>query len=482
MVAFSIAQQDLIDNLITKRREGDPSNEWFFNQDKPEPFFVKNLETVQGDERDTIIFSVAYAKDSQGKFYHNFGPLNRTGGERRLNVAVTRAKDNVQLVASIHYTDINLNNSGAEGVRLLRAYLDYAQNGEEALVRQIRVGTEDHYDSDFEQEVCEFLRDKGFTVDTQIGCSGYRIDLGVRKADSSDYFLAIECDGATYHNSRNARDRDRLRQQILERMGWKFYRIWSTDWYKNKANEKISLVKAVQEAMLAAPKTKEKDMAHEPVTEKTKTESKQYSTVLDKPKVAFDQYRELDAMLVLKENNYNLLPALKRVLELEAPLSEEWYLKRIVSFFDREKVTSTVLKKFESQLWHCRDYGIVRKNGFMYLSYQNKKTEIKFRVPGDKREIKYISIEELADGFYRLIRQNVSVDRDGLYKTMTNLLGFTRTGENIVARYDESISYLVQCGLLNVNGNEISAAIKNTASPSWNIQHELYSDTEGTMA
>ncbi len=472
VVAFSIAQQDLIDSLITKRRESDLSNEWFFNQDKAEPFFVKNLETVQGDERDTIIFSVAYAKDSEGKFYHNFGPLNRSGGERRLNVAVTRAKDNVQLVASIHYTDINLNSSGAEGVRLLRAYLDYAQNGEEALARQIQVGTEDHYDSDFEQEVCEFLRDKGFSVDTQIGCSGYKIDLGVRRSDSSDYVLAIECDGATYHNSKNARDRDRLRQQILERMGWKFYRIWSTDWYKNKANEKNSLEKAVQEALNSAPKPIKDDRADEqPKEEKSKPESKQYSTVLDKPKVSFDHYRELDAMLILKNNKNNLLPALKYVLEVEAPLSEEWYLKRIVSFFDREKVTSTVEKMFESHMCHCSDYGIVRKKGFMYLSCQNKKAQITFRVPGDKREIKYISIEELADGFYKLIRQNVSVDREGLYKTMTNLLGFTRTGENIVTRYDESIAYLKECGLLNVDGSEISIVEKNS-----NINlHEVYS-------
>ncbi len=242
VVAFSVAQQNMIDKILSKRREEDPSYEWFFKEDCAEPFFIKNLETVQGDERDTIIFSVAYAKDSQGRFIHNFGPLNREGGERRLNVAVTRAKDNVQLVASIHYTDINLNNTGSEGVRLLRAYLDYAQNGEQALERAVSVSTEDRFDSYFEQEVCDFLRDQGYTVDTQIGCSGYRIDLGLRKPDSSNYLLAIECDGATYHSSKNTRDRDSLRQRILENMGWKFYRIWSTDWYRNTAIEKERLL------------------------------------------------------------------------------------------------------------------------------------------------------------------------------------------------------------------------------------------------
>ncbi|MBR5047371.1 MAG: DNA2/NAM7 family helicase, partial [Eubacterium sp.] len=164
VVAFSIAQQNLIDRMLVRRREADPSYEWFFRADNPEPFFIKNLETVQGDERDTIIFSVAYARDSQGRFIQNFGPLNREGGERRLNVAVTRAKDNVQLVASIRYTDINLNSTESKGVRLLRAYLEYAQNGEQALESAAPVPGQDRYDFDLEMEVCDFLRDQGFTV------------------------------------------------------------------------------------------------------------------------------------------------------------------------------------------------------------------------------------------------------------------------------------------------------------------------------
>ncbi len=480
VVAFSVAQQDLIDNLLNKWREENPFNEWFFNQDKAEPFFVKNLETVQGDERDTIIFSVAYAKDSQGKFLHNFGPLNRTGGERRLNVAVTRAKDNVQLVASIHYTDINLNNSGAEGVRLLRAYLDYAQNGEEALARQIQVSAQDHYDSDFEQEVCEFLRDNHYTVDTQVGCSGYRIDMAVRKPGSSDYYLAIECDGATYHNSKNARDRDRLRQEILERMGWKFYRIWSTDWYKNKAVEKTNLLNAVKEASLSVKTVANAGSENSPEAEDAATTQQQYSAVIEKPQIVFDKYRELDAMTVLSDNRYEILPSLKRILEVEAPLSEEWFLKRIVFFFDREKVTNAVAKKFEAHMYHHQDYGIVRRDGFLYLSGRGFK--IKLRVPGDKRDIKYISIEELADGFYRLIQQNVTANRDGLYKSMTNLLGFNRSGESITARYDKSLEYLQECGLISIKDNEIMLSDTSKSNTDRSPTREAYIDVEETIS
>lgn len=279
VVAFSVAQQDLIDKLLSNRRQNTPEKEYFFNSNDKEPFFIKNLETVQGDERDTIIFSVAYGKDLQGRLLHNFGPLNRVGGERRLNVAVTRAKCNVQLVSSMHYTDIDLKHTSAEGAKLLREYLDYAENGSIALERMISVRPFEQFDSDFELEVCEYLRSKGFTVDAQVGCSGFRIDLGLKLPDSSDYVLAIECDGATYHSSKNARDRDRLRQEILERMGWNFYRIWSTDWFRNKSYEQLRLLEAATDAVKNHNKTEVKQI----------TAVKLKGTKFGRPKKTYDE-------------------------------------------------------------------------------------------------------------------------------------------------------------------------------------------------
>ncbi len=383
VVAFSVAQQDFIDKLLSKRRQSEPDKEFFFKCDRREPFFIKNLETVQGDERDTIIFSVAYAIDTQGRFLHSFGPLNRIGGERRLNVAITRAKCNVQLVSSMHYTDIDLNRTSAEGVRLLREYLDFAENGNIALQRSVSISKFEQLDSEFELEVCEFLRSKGFSVDAQVGCSGFRIDLGLKKPNSSDYVLAIECDGATYHSSRNARDRDRLRQEVLERMGWKFYRVWSTDWFRNKKDEQSRILQVATEE-IKNPSSKVR-YNYEDVSRKEAS----FEEIAAMEHFEFPMYKTADINRIITQylpNNFKDM--VKAILEVEAPLSEELLLKRTVKFFGREKVTSVVQRNYEREMNNYRNYGIIRKNGFLYLQGQN---EIRFRTPGIiTREIKYI--------------------------------------------------------------------------------------------
>lgn len=445
VVAFSISQQNLIDKLLSKRRQQNPAKESFFRSDRKEPFFIKNLETVQGDERDTIIFSIGYAKDSQGRLMHNFGPLNRVGGERRLNVAVTRAKMNVQLVSSMHHTDIDLNRTKAEGARLLREYLDYAENGVVALERSLSVNPFEQYDSEFEMEVCDFLRSNGFTVDTQVGCSSFRIDLALKLPNSSDYVLAIECDGASYHSSKNARDRDRLRQSILERMGWKFYRIWSTDWFKNNQVEKEKLLAAATEAINNPSKKVQAEVTvEEPVFEE----------VAQEKHFEFPKYEEADIINAERFFPWDVQGMVKEILQTEAPMSEEWLLKRIVYMYEREKVTSVVIKEFEEQMRGCTRKGIIRKDKFLYLADQKK---IQFRVPkpyGIVRDIKYISLEELSAGMYEIIKQNISVDKDGLFLTVVKLLGFNKTGKAIHDRLEAALMLLRS--VVDIDGNTIS--------------------------
>lgn len=434
VVAFSVSQQDLIDKLLSKRRQADPSKEFFFRRDAEEPFFIKNLETVQGDERDTIIFSVAYAKDSSGRLMHNFGPLNRVGGERRLNVAVTRAKFNVQLVASIHHTDIDLGRTKAEGARLLKNYLDYAENGAVAIEREVNVNSFEQFDSEFELEVCEFLRQNGYDVDTQVGCSNFRIDLGIKRHDTSDYVLAVECDGATYHSSKNARDRDRLRQQILENMGWKFYRIWSTDWFKNTSVEKERLLKAAKEAMnddvpheINSNRDEENETSADEVFEETMQENHK----------TFPEYKQADVYRFSVTDNFQAF--VKKVMDIEAPVSEEWLLKRIPWMFGREKVTKAVKDEYEKKMFRCERNGIIRRNGFLYSSGMK---EFELRVPNgvdDKRDINYICREELGSGMFEIIKQNMSIEKESLYKYLAKLLGINRLTDKVVWKMDDAL-------------------------------------------
>ena len=189
---------------------------------------------------------------------------------------------------------------------MLREYLDYAENGAVALERAVIVNPFDQFDSDFEQEVCDFLRSEGFSVDTQIGCSGFRIDLGLKRPDSSDYVLAIECDGAAYHSARNARDRDRLRQEILERMGWKFYRVWSTDWFRNKTIEQQRLLEAANNAL--KNKTEEKSL-NNPSPEMFEEAANERGT-------QFPSYKAADISQLARRYPDNV----KSVLEVEGPL------------------------------------------------------------------------------------------------------------------------------------------------------------------
>jgi very-short-patch-repair endonuclease/DNA polymerase III delta prime subunit len=250
IIAFGEAQQSaIIDALLKKRREN-PEFEQFFRDDSDESVFIKNLETVQGDERDSIIFSIGYAPDITGKFIMNFGPLNRQGGERRLNVAVTRARFNVKLVGSILPTDIDIERTSSEGPKLLRLYIDFALNGINAILGEVSESKELTFDSPFETAVYNYLVANGYDVATQVGCSGYRIDMAARHPKYKGRFaLGIECDGASYHSARTARERDRLRQAVLENMGWSIYRIWSTDWIKDPINEGRRLSNAIDEAI-----------------------------------------------------------------------------------------------------------------------------------------------------------------------------------------------------------------------------------------
>lgn len=251
IITFNAKQKTCIEEAIDREVDSNSSfrTEYLKESNRISDFedksiFVKNIENVQGDERDIIIFSVGYAYDSRGKLPAAFGPLSQEGGENRLNVAVSRAKKKVYLVTSFEPEELNVDNTKHEGAKIFKDYLLYAKYISDkssvdanTLLNKYR-GAEmienQSFDSPFEEQVYKALTDLGYTVDTQIGCYGFRIDMAIYDENKGKYVLGIECDGATYHSSKKAKDRDIARQAFLESRGWKIHRIWSTSWWKEQ--------------------------------------------------------------------------------------------------------------------------------------------------------------------------------------------------------------------------------------------------------
>ena len=248
VITLNAEQQKLVEDLLDKARRADPRLEPHFAEDMAEPVVVKNLETVQGDERDVILLGVGYGPETPGTpvMAMNFGPLNRQGGWRRLNVAITRARREMVVFTSFPPGLIDLNRTNATAVRDLKHFLEFAERGPRALGEAV-AGSVGGFESPFEQAVARALGERGWRVIPQIGVSRFRIDLGVVHPDRpGDYLAGVECDGASYHSAATARDRDKVREAVLKGLGWSLKRVWSTDWWIDRQGALDRLVAALE--------------------------------------------------------------------------------------------------------------------------------------------------------------------------------------------------------------------------------------------
>ena len=241
---FSVAQKNAILEELEIERKNRPELEPLFDDKRDDHFFVKNLETIQGDERDVILISVGYGFDQEGKMSLNFGPLNQEGGERRLNVLITRAREKCVVFSNFKAHDMHLTNNPPFGVKALKEFLAYAEN--------LTLGNtiqESNVEEPFADAIYNFLIENGYKVDKQIGCAGFRVDLAIVDEDNpGKYYLGITTDGESYSSSKVARDRDRLREQVLTGLGWNIYHLWSTDWYRNRDLGRQKLIEAIENA------------------------------------------------------------------------------------------------------------------------------------------------------------------------------------------------------------------------------------------
>jgi very-short-patch-repair endonuclease len=252
VVALNYEQRELVEDLLDRRLATEPFAIAYQERMEggPEPLIIKNLENVQGDERDVIFISATYGPDAKGNQYQRFGPINGPNGHRRLNVLFTRARKRTEVFSSLDPDKIQVHSGSAWGLRAFKQYLTFARTG----ILEAAQDTGRQSSNDFERAVGGVLQEKGFEVVPEVGVAGFFIDLAIRHPTKPGaYLLGIECDGASYHSGRSARDRDRLRQEILEKQGWKIHRIWSTDWFRSRNAEIKRLLKKIDELLNSDP-------------------------------------------------------------------------------------------------------------------------------------------------------------------------------------------------------------------------------------
>ncbi len=464
VVAFSEAQREAIAEELERLASEDHEFFVYINQKGLEAFILQNLENIQGHERDVMIFSIGYGKDAAGKMPMTFGPLNGNGGARRLNVAITRARYHVKLVSSI-LPDIIDPQYQNQAVQLLRHYMEYARQrgSRSALYAEADVKPLAESESPFEDAVYRALMDCGLIVDKQVGCSGYRIDLGIRDPEHPGrYLLGIECDGATYHSAKTARDRDRLRQQILEGLGWRIHRVWSRDWIMNPRREVQNIQNAVSLAK-RLPDQSSSPQTDPPAQTRDTTISEKGDdpangtvtpqgaiTVLAPPKgVVTYSYLELPKQGYAHQFHSGSLNAISRLLlslvKHEGPIHIKTACRRIAACWGISRVGSNVEGQILFAVKRLVPEGSIElKDGFLWPAGRQ---EVLVRQPPSgepPRHIDEIAIEEIAQAAYLCLHDAFSLTEQDLQIQTARLLGIERTSERIRRRIQVAIDRLFE--------------------------------------
>ena len=445
VATFSTNQRDAILNSLEFLRSENPELEAFFSENKRERFFVKSLENVQGDERDVIFVSVGYGRDGNGYMTQGFGPVTQEGGERRLNVLFTRAKRICRVFSSITYNDIRLDGDVPPGRKALARFLKYAELGDLDIPQITGQGT----DSPFEDAVAAALVRHGYEVATQVGSAGFRIDLAISDPKRKGHFaLGIECDGATYHSSRWARERDRLRQTVLEAKGWRIHRIWSTDWFEQPEKELNRLLAAVEDSLagssgVAASNSPEKEkvqIERELVHEPEPMERQVYKQADFVPPGSNSQpLHEVSAGV--------LASSIQKIVEAEAPIHQEEVARRLSSLWGYNRTGARIQaavargvglllreRKLETCPFEPSDVLDTARSAYDLPACRDRSNVESATL----RKPKYIPLIEIASGLVQVVDLNAAIDDDDAAREVARMLGFKSTSQDFRDRYTEA--------------------------------------------
>lgn len=463
VVTFSSVQQSLIQNMFDELLRTNPQLETIAI-DNTEPIFIKNLENVQGDERDVILFSVGYGPDKEGKVSLNFGPLNREGGWRRLNVAVSRARYEMKVYSTLRADQIDITRSASEGVAGVKAFLEYAEKGRSTLgIKKIAAETSE---SGFEKLIAEEIRKQGYEVHTSIGCSGYRIDIGiVNKQKPSEYILGILCDGKNYNAAKTAKDREIIQQEVLKLLGWRLHKIWSTDWWENSERVLNNTFEAIRNAELNNDKLIEES---EPEIIINKPEDAPHvfnssSHIADVPGTVNasveNEYKVFNLEIVMSTSSDDFLQyrnfqkirdQIRNVVEAEAPIMRNLLARRVLAAWGISKLGTRINAQFEQLLNDVNLNKTLTDGTIVFWSESLKPDEYTgYRIStagGQKRDAEDIPAEEIANAVKEILSHQISLPREELVREVSRLFGFARSGTNVESAMRKGINKAIAKG------------------------------------
>lgn len=440
VVTFSKAQSDMMTEVLEMGRRRDPVLDSFLREGRQEDIFVKNIENVQGDERDVILISVGYGpQEPNGRLASmHFGPINGDGGERRLNVLFSRARVRCEVFASFEPGDIDPARSKREGPRVLKRFLDFAKN--KNIMERTETGLT--ADSPFEEDVSAVIEQFGYLADPQVGTAGFRIDIGVRHPEKpGEYILAVECDGSSYHSALWARERDRLRQDILEGHGWRFHRIWSTDWFYNRSLEIQRLQRALEKSRTAGTanaiqgaNSSSKPESKAPInTEEQKLEISHLEiTAPDYVRTAIS----IQSSIEPHEAPINQLSGLvQKIVSTEGPIHIEEAGRRISAAFGKARTGNRIADAVSRAVKHSINSGhiIIQDGSFLYTEEQQKNPPVRSRANESGTLLKAANLPpiEIIAAAHKIRTECGELSQKDLITAVARLLGFQRVGPDL---------------------------------------------------
>jgi very-short-patch-repair endonuclease len=463
VACLSAQQRDGIEDMIDKlaiRMEVDGFTP------KGERLFVKNLEAIQGDERDVIFISVGYGVAAdQSRPFLNFGPVSRDGGDRRLNVLASRAREKCVVFSSITAADIPADSS-VRGTRMLRALLHFAETG------KLGSGslTGGDFDSPFEEAVARVIRQAGYHVHSQVGVSSFRIDLGIiDPVRPGQYILGVECDGATYHSARSARDRDRLRQEVLEGLGWRLHRIWSTDWFRNPQRETDKLIDMILKAteLPGASTLDPEDIISEESTELLTSAPPDLEEAVVNRNLpsSVEDYRECALSVPvgrpLLDLSVSELARLSRVVvEAEGPVHTEEVARRIREAFGLQKTGRRIFTHIKNSLAFLSRDGALKRDGEFWIVPGRSVSFIRNRRTAalPLRKAVMIASAEYQLAISTVVKDAVALSRDDLVIQASRLFGFDRTGPDLKQEIEQQVDALMRAKAIIDDGQKVRLA------------------------